>query len=78
MSTPHAEAPDSESWQPTQPAPMPAERKPPATLAQVLRTYRQATAPAPPADPIRGLEVREIDSETTFDRLFGDDAPPPR
>lgn len=47
----------------------------PATLAQVVRPAREAHAASVQATPMHGLEVSEIDSDTTFDRLFGPDTP---
>lgn len=53
----------------------PADAEPP-TLAQLVRPCRDSHAAAAPAAPMHGLEVSEIDSDTTFDRLFGPDTPP--
>ncbi len=71
MNEPRADAQDSKPWQVTTPLPLGSPSQSPATLDDVVRRYREAVAAAPAEDPLKGLEVSEIDSDSTFDRLFG-------
>lgn len=85
MIKPRPQLSHSQLWPDTQPAPLaPADGSLP-TLAQVVRRYREANASARAAanadagstrTPIEGLDVSEIDSDTTFDRLFGPETRP--
>ncbi len=71
MNEPRADAQDSRPWQITTPLPLTSDSQSPATLDQVVRRYCEAAAAAPAEDPLKGLDVSEIDSDSTFDRLFG-------
>jgi hypothetical protein len=71
----------SAAWEDTAPMPKlePALPWPSSTASSADAGAARRTAESPPKPGIQGLEVKELDSQTVFDQLFGanPDAKPP-